>query len=176
VVASVFVLSCAVVYKAPFGVKSVIFGWVFAFAHLAPTSLLVTTDVMADRRFYVASFPFLLFLCTVVDSLRSNSTQNYAQQQNSPKDTVASMSIAVGCFGLLLMLCATGSYNHLIAYRDNISAWRSVLNLYPNSVRAHNNLATSLIKKCRSCPPGENFALQSVRYRQFLCFYVLDFK
>ena len=179
VVASLFVLSCSVVYRAPFGFQSVIFGWVFAFAHLAPTSLLVTTDVMADRRFYVASFPFLLFLCTFVDSLRSYSIKNYAQQQNSSKDTAPSLSISVGmigCFGLLLMLCATGSYNHLSAYRDNISAWRSVLNLYPNSVRAHNNLATSLIKKCRSCPPGENFALQSVRYRQFLCFYFVDFK
>jgi hypothetical protein len=170
VIASLFVLSFALVYRDPFGFKSMIFGWIFAFAHLAPTSLIVTTDVMADRRFYVASFPFLLFLCHVLYVFWTFSIRNYAQQPKSSKHTAFSSSVSValiflGGFGLLLVFCATGAYNHLESYRDNISAWRSVLNLYPNSVRAHNNLATSLIKKCRSCPPGDDFALESVRFR-----------
>ncbi len=164
VIGSLFIISCCLFCKYPLAFKAVLFGWAFALLHLAPTSLLVTTDVMADRRFYAASFPFLLMVCSVTHALLFKSRQS--KQLDSTQHAELSLRISVGILGILgvvLIFFGTVAYQNLKAYENNISAWRSVLGLYPSSVRAHNNLATSLIKNCRSCPPGQNFALQSVR-------------
>jgi hypothetical protein len=169
VIGGLFAVSCALFYKDQVSLKAVLFGWAFALCHLAPTSLVVTTDVMADRRFYVSSFPFVLLICCFVSMgvrlfrfeyhpctvERTDSSPNSSPSAPTP---VAEL----GLFGLGLIFCGTFAYQHLDAYQNNISAWRSVLSIYPGSVRAHNNLATALIKSCRSCPPGDQFALVSV--------------
>lgn len=167
------VVSCVFFCKNPVAFKAVAFGWAFALFHLAPTSLLVTTDVMADRRFYVASVPFSLLTCAVVRDvyIRVLGFQHHiyhprnTQHTNHPQKSASHVPISfllLGAFGLVLTFFGTVAYRHLLAYENNISAWRSVLSLYPGSVRAHNNLATSLMKTCRSCPPGSQYALESV--------------
>jgi len=161
-IVSLFMASCIIFFRPPLAFRSVLCGWAIALAHLAPTSLLVTTDVMADRRFYVSSFPFLLLTCSSVRALYFNLGKRNLERTNSPKDAKSYSTIVVGAFGVIMILWATVAYHHLDAYTNNISAWRSVLKLYPSSVRARNNLATALIKQCRSCPPGVEFALQSV--------------
>lgn len=172
-IGTLLVFSCVFFCKNPVALKAVCFGWAFALFHLAPTSLLVTTDVMADRRFYVSSVPFSLLTCAVVRDIYIKVLeyqhhiyrQRDAQHTDHPQHSVPSASSSVlllGAFGLVLTFCGTVAYGHLHAYQNNISAWRSVLSLYPGSVRAHNNLATSLMKTCRSCPPGGKYALESV--------------
>ncbi len=167
IIVSLFMISCIFFYRPPFAFHAVLFGWAIALAHLAPTSLLVTTDVMADRRFYVSSFPLLLLICSFVRALYSNQSKRISEQTNSLRDVRSTSILFVGAFGVILIVCASVAYHHLDAYKTNISAWRSVLKLYPVSVRARNNLATSLIKQCRLCPPGVEFALQSVREPSF---------
>ena len=161
VIGSLFVVSCVIFRKSRPACKIFLFGWVFALAHLAPTSLVVTTDVMADRRFYVGSFPFILFVCVLVGYFCVKSNERGSSNDSNNLSAHLAMS---GAFGLAFSLYLAIAYRHLDAYQSNISAWRNVLGFYPNSVRAHNNLATSLIQKCRSCPPGDQFALQSVGF------------
>jgi hypothetical protein len=175
-IGSLCVATCAVCGGSLLKLKVVLFGWVFALAHLAPTSLIVTTDVMADRRFYAASFPFLLFVCDLVYFLRFKTNESVSERTFSLKySNCFSAHVGMfGAFGIALSFYLALAYHHLDAYQSNISAWRSVLDLYPNSVRAHNNLATALIQKCRSCPPGDPYALLSVIFYFFIPFLVLD--
>jgi hypothetical protein len=161
VIGCLFVVTCIFFRQTLYAFKIVLFSWVFSLAHLAPTSLIVTTDVMADRRFYAASFPFFLFICFMMGSFCFKNVEI-----SSSCTILSKYSIYFfGAFSLLFSFYLTMAHRHLDAYQSNISAWRSVLDLYPNSVRAHNNLATALVQKCRACPPGDQHALLSVSFR-----------
>jgi len=86
---------------------------------------------MADRRFYVSSFPFLLLICSSVRALYFKLGKRNLERTNSPKDAKSYSTIVVGAFGVILILWATVAYHHLDAYTNNISAWRSVLKCTP---------------------------------------------
>lgn len=107
------------------------FVW-FLICH-APTSLLLTTDILVERRSYLASFGLFFGVLAEAESfLRTRRPQL--------------LRAAAGIATLIWIAYAAIAWHRQTLYLTNVTAWEDVLKVYPTSIRARNNLAIAYAK------------------------------
>jgi Tfp pilus assembly protein PilF len=109
------------------------------FLLLAPTTslILIRTEVVAERRLYLPVIAAVILGVSLADRWLRARSRPGARSDQRLAPAYAAAVIAL-CLGLIFL--------RNLDYRSEISIWRDAVAKRPGNGRAHNNLATALVK------------------------------
>jgi tetratricopeptide (TPR) repeat protein len=116
--------------------KPMLFFLAFFFIAVSPTSNLIVIigSIMAERFLYLPSVG--LAGCVVAAI--------YALVRRNPRRRPATARVAWAALGVLCLALAARTYARNFDWKDELSLWRSAVNVCPGSAKAHYNLGKAL--------------------------------
>lgn len=112
----------------------------FFFLVLAPTSSFIPIrDVMFEHRMYLPLASVLLLVVLGVWRLLCG-----ADGESSQRPTRVGAIAGIGLFIFASAALGTGTHYRNRDYHSRVAMWSSVIEMYPDHARAHNNLAVAL--------------------------------